>query len=100
MILKNPTENDIAITYKGAEYSVSAMGEVSVPEVVGAHWKKIHSFLIESEDVEVNTRDKDEKKEETTLDEIINDIVTEEVKEVKKEKKEVKEKVTRTRKNK
>lgn len=46
MILKNPTNQDIAIVYFGKAFEILKGGTLEVPDEVGKHWKgKIHGFL-------------------------------------------------------
>lgn len=52
MKIKNPTDSDIEIQFKGIKYSVPANGELnSVPEEVAKFWKtSIHEFIVISKD--------------------------------------------------
>lgn len=51
MIVKNPTDSEISIQYKGVTYSVPANGESRVPAEVATYWKtKIHAFVELSEE--------------------------------------------------
>lgn len=83
MIVKNPTDKEIAIQYKGVKYSVAANGQADVPAEVAEHWKsRVHEFItIESATEPVATVAKAEVVEEIKVEE------KEEKKETKADKK-------------
>lgn len=44
--LKNPTDKELKIQYKGAVYTIPASGSAEIPEEVALYWVgKIHQFL-------------------------------------------------------
>lgn len=46
MILYNPTDQEVAISFKGDEFVIEALGELKVSNEVGTYWQgKIHAFL-------------------------------------------------------
>lgn len=51
MIIKNKTENAVAVVILGEQYSVDAQSTVEVPDSVGSAWLKIHEFLVVDESV-------------------------------------------------
>jgi len=53
MIIKNPTDKDVAIVIEGHDYVVSANGELAgLREEHAFIWKKVHGFLqIKKEEV-------------------------------------------------
>lgn len=65
MILRNPTDQEVSMQYLGLPYSVEAESTVEVEDNVGAHWLKIHEFLVvEGESTEAKPAKKTAKKEE------------------------------------
>lgn len=59
MILRNPTNSDVSIVYKGEILTVKANKDVVVTEEQGVHWSKIHQFLeiVNAPKVEVETKE-------------------------------------------
>lgn len=46
MIVKNPTDSEISIQYKGDTFVVPANGQASMSDEVATYWKtKIHAFI-------------------------------------------------------
>lgn len=45
MILRNPTNSDVSIVYKGELLTVKANKDTVVTEEQGVHWSKVHQFL-------------------------------------------------------
>lgn len=45
MILSNPLERDVAITYRGIPYTIEAGKSLDLPDDVAEHWLSIHAFL-------------------------------------------------------
>lgn len=75
--LTNPTNEVLAIQYKGVKYEIEASGSLSVPADVAEYWKTmIHEFILVSEDEVVSPV----KAKEVEVKEEV-----EEVKEVEKE---------------
>lgn len=81
MILKNPTNNDLAIKFLGVEYTLKANQSKEIPDECAQYWRtKLHKFLevggvatVESvaavapkEEVKVEV--KEEKKEEVKIE--------------------------------
>ena len=62
MILYNPTDKDISITYTGTQYSVKANSTVNLPDDAGEFWQKVHEFLI---------KETDEQKEEDKIVDLV-----------------------------
>ena len=56
MIIKNPTDNEIKVTYKGTKFSCEANGITYVKSVIATFWKEIHGFIIVQEGPEVDPR--------------------------------------------
>lgn len=89
MIIKNPTDQDIKIAFKGKEYSVEANGSTGeLSDDVIDFWKSIHSFLlvegeVKVEEVEEPVEVVEEIKE---VEEVVEEEVVEEVKKPKAKK--------------
>jgi hypothetical protein len=59
MNIKNPTESDVTINFKGENFTVAAGATESLPNDVVNHWVSIHSFMLVTKEA-----DKPEKKED------------------------------------
>lgn len=67
MIVKNPTDKDIEMTFKGIVYKVAANGSLkNVPSDVADDWKtRTHEFIIVEPDTVASTPKVEVKKEES-----------------------------------
>lgn len=69
----NPTNEVLAIQYKGTKYECDASGSITVPAEVAEYWQTmIHNFILVSEDVV----------ESTPVEVLVKEEVKEEVKKV------------------
>ena len=55
MILKNPTEKEISVVYKGDRFTCEAGGSINVKTEVAKWWKSIHGFITIQDGPETNT---------------------------------------------
>lgn len=62
MVLSNPTDQVLKITFKGIDYEIEAESTLDVDDAVGKHWLKIHEFLT----VEASAPKVTEEKKSTT----------------------------------
>ena len=56
MKLKNPTDKEVRVVYKGVEYKLDPETTDDFSEEVVAHWIKVHEFLkfVNATDTQVN----------------------------------------------
>ena len=45
LLVKNPLDKELKITFKGKEFSLAAQEEKELDSQVVTHWKRLHAFL-------------------------------------------------------
>lgn len=77
-ILYNPTTSDITVTIKGVDYTINALGKLTVPKDVAMYWvNSLHNFL--------NVLDDEVDKATDKVEEIVKEVLNVETIEISNE---------------